>query len=134
MAKFSAILPPELVCIISAYSKPSLRYKQIYEDVLKAFGLKRWPELGRKLCERNHLLTTLLKVFLVANKNANQVENMARERQQEAAQDTSAEQAEEVAMTMHTLFQEVYGNARAAVLVAVYDGKRPPLRWSANYM
>ena len=129
-------LPEELGRIVNAYAKPRLRYKKEYDEVLKAFGLKRWPELGRKLCERNHVLSSLIKVFLVAKKNADRVENMARLYQEEldAGPDAIAIQAEEIANTMHTLFQEVYGNASTAVLVAAYDGKRPPHRWFANYM
>jgi hypothetical protein len=134
MAKFSGILPPELVRIVSAYAKPCLRYKKLYEDALKAFGLKRWPQLGRKLFVKNHLLASLLKVLLVAHKNAVLGENMARLLQEQAEQHPDAVQAEQVATSMYSLLKDNYMNARSAVLVAVYDGKRPPLQWNANYV
>ena len=130
----SLFLLPELGSIVNAYAKPRLRYKKLYEDALKAFGLKRWPELGRKLCVKNHLLASLLKVLLVAHKNAQLGENMERLLQERAEQYPDAVQAEQVATSMYSLLKDNYMNARSAVLVAVYDGKRPPLQWNANYV
>jgi hypothetical protein len=92
------------------------------------------PELGRKLCVKNHLLTSLLNVLLVAHKHAQLGENMARLLQEQAEQYPDAVQAEQVATSMYSLLEATYENSRAAVLVAVYDGKRPPIRWSANYV
>jgi len=127
-------LPEELGSIVNTYAKPSIRYKKLYEDALKAFGLKRWPELGRKLCVKNHLLASLLKVLLVAHKNAQLGENMARLLQERAEQYPDAVQAEQVATSMYSLLKDNYMNARSAVLVAVYDGKNPPHSWRENYV
>jgi hypothetical protein len=131
------LLPEELGRIVNAFAKPCLRgrYKKTYNDVLAAFGLKRWPELGRKLCEENHLLWMLLKVFLVAKKNADRVENDVREYRDEEDPTVYYTQgeADDVRVYMHGLLQEVYGTSRNAVLVAVY-GKTPPDSWSDNYV
>ena len=131
------LLPPELGRIVNAFAKPRLfgRYKKTYNDVLAAFELKRWPELGRKLCERNHILFMLLKVYLVAKKNADRVENVVREFRDEEDPNVyyTEGHADEITIEMHTLFQEVFRTSAAAVLCAVY-GKNPPHSWYANYV
>jgi hypothetical protein len=131
------LLPEELGRIVNAFAKPRLRgrYKKTYNDVLAAFGLKRWPELGRKLCQENHLLWMLLKVFLVAKKNADRVESVVREYRDE--EDPSVyytqNEADEFIVETHGLFREIYGTSHNSVLVAVY-GKYPPDSWSDNYV
>jgi hypothetical protein len=42
-------LPIDILNIIHQYSKPCLRYPKPYKKVLQLYGLKRWPELGKKL-------------------------------------------------------------------------------------
>ncbi len=129
-------LPEELGRIVNAYAKPSIRYKKTYEDMLKAFDLKRWPELGRKLCVKNHVLWMLMRVFLVAKKNADKVEKIVRTYQDEGDDPNvyyTANEAQEVTVDMHTLLQEVYKTSRDAVLIAVY-GKNPPHSWRENYV
>ncbi len=42
-------LPSEIVSIISAFSKPLLRYPKVYKQALDVYGLKEWPELMEEL-------------------------------------------------------------------------------------
>ena len=47
--RFSGVLPPELVSIISAFAKPRLRYPDEYRAALEWNGVREWPELMKKL-------------------------------------------------------------------------------------
>jgi hypothetical protein len=104
----SRVLPPELIRTIRAYSKPCLRYPKLYKDVLKALKMKRWPELGRKLCVKNPPILLILKVFLDANTN------LLRGRQV-LGNDRSSDLDE-----MYKLLRSMYDSAHHAMLLSVY--------------
>jgi hypothetical protein len=94
-------LPPELVGIIRAFSKPLFSYAKEYKEVLAIENVYQWPELKEKLY-KNELLP-LVKTYLEYAKQ-------------------KKESGNDHLSSRNFIASANYANARDDLIIAVFDG------------
>jgi hypothetical protein len=94
-------LPPELLRIISAFSKPSFSYSKEYNEVLAIENVYEWPELKKKLYKKE--LLPLVNKYLEYAK-------------------LKMESQHDRYSASYFIASAQYSNARDDLTIAVFDG------------
>jgi len=128
MAKFSGQLPKELEGVIREYSRPRLSGEvyAVYQELLRILGIKRLPELAKKLTgDGSRQMLAVTKVFLVAHKGYIQASRAC-----EQLYGDSAIMMRDLAV--RRAWSDMLGPANDAFLIMVF-GEKPDSRWWWKY-